>query len=88
MVIFRLRRWFSELQTKLHMFRLTQKYFEFKRIIGLSPVIAQEFHNQIDSTDTSFYFTKLGLIRVRSPLLTESRLISFPMATKMFQFAT
>jgi len=56
--------------------------------MGLSPVIAQEFHNQIDFTDTSFYHSKLGLIRVRSPLLTESRLISFPMATKMFQFAT
>src|SRR5690606_40971382 len=28
----------------------------------------------------------LGLIRVRSPLLTESQLISFPTGTKMFQF--
>ena len=28
-----------------------------------------------------------GLIRVRSPLLTESRLMSFPPATEMFQFA-
>ena len=28
-----------------------------------------------------------GLIRVRSPLLAESRLISFTLATKMFQFA-
>ena len=27
-----------------------------------------------------------GLFRVRSPLLTESRLMSFPLATKMFQF--
>jgi hypothetical protein len=27
-----------------------------------------------------------GLIRVRSPLLTESRLISFPPGTEMFQF--
>jgi hypothetical protein len=27
-----------------------------------------------------------GLIRVRSPLLTESRLMSFPPATEMFQF--
>ena len=27
-----------------------------------------------------------GLIRVRSPLLTESRLISFPAGTEMFQF--
>ena len=28
-----------------------------------------------------------GLIRVRSPLLAESRLMSFPPATEMFQFA-
>ncbi len=30
---------------------------------------------------------RFGLIRVRSPLLTDSRLISLPGATKMFQFA-
>ena len=29
-----------------------------------------------------------GLIRFRSPLLTESRLISFPVGTEMFQFST
>ena len=28
-----------------------------------------------------------GLVRVRSPLLTESRLMSVPPATEMFQFA-
>ena len=28
-----------------------------------------------------------GLVRFRSPLLTESRLLSFPPATEMFQFA-
>ena len=28
-----------------------------------------------------------GLIRFRSPLLTESLLMSFPLATEMFQFA-
>ena len=31
--------------------------------------------------------TATGLIRVRSPLLAESRLMSFPPATEMFQFA-
>ena len=29
----------------------------------------------------------IGLVRVRSPLLAESRLMSFPPATEMFQFA-
>jgi hypothetical protein len=28
-----------------------------------------------------------GLVRVRSPLLTESRLMSFPPGTEMFQFS-
>ena len=31
--------------------------------------------------------TATGLVRVRSPLLTESRLMSVPPATEMFQFA-
>ena len=30
--------------------------------------------------------TGIGLVRVRSPLLTESRLMSFPPGTEMFQF--
>ena len=32
-------------------------------------------------------FDVTGLFRVRSPLLTESRLISFPLGTEMFQFS-
>ena len=34
------------------------------------------------------YSLATGLVRVRSPLLTESRLMSFPKATEMFQFAS
>ena len=38
--------------------------------------------------DASGYYARVtGLVRVRSPLLTESRLMSFPPATEMFQFA-
>ena len=33
------------------------------------------------------WLTVTGLVRFRSPLLTESRLMSFPPATEMFQFA-
>ena len=36
---------------------------------------------------SGFIQKETGLIRFRSPLLTESRLMSFPPATKMFQFA-
>ena len=32
------------------------------------------------------YVSATGLVRVRSPLLTESRLMSFPPGTEMFQF--
>jgi hypothetical protein len=38
-----------------------------------------------DGSGTEFSAT--GLVRVRSPLLAESRLMSFPPATEMFQFA-
>ena len=31
-------------------------------------------------------FPGIGLVRVRSPLLAESRLMSFPPGTEMFQF--
>ena len=37
---------------------------------------------------SSFVIQATGLVRVRSPLLTESRLMSFPKATEMFQFAS
>lgn len=32
-------------------------------------------------------YEKHGLVRVRSPLLAESRLMSFPPGTEMFQFS-
>jgi hypothetical protein len=35
---------------------------------------------------SSFYSEATGLVRVRSSLLTESRLMSFPPATEIFQF--
>ena len=35
---------------------------------------------------SSFYFKAIGLVRVRSSLLTESLLMSFPSANEIFQF--
>ena len=35
---------------------------------------------------SGFYLKATGLVRVRSPLLTESQLMSFPKGTEMFQF--
>src|SRR6185312_1471823 len=40
-----------------------------------------------DCSTTTYPITATGLLPVRSPLLGESRLISFPPATEMFQFA-
>ena len=40
-----------------------------------------------DCSTTTHPITTTGLVPVRSPLLRESRLISFPPATEMFQFA-
>src|SRR5215475_4282833 len=40
-----------------------------------------------DCSTTAHPITTTGLLPVRSPLLGESRLISFPPATEMFQFA-
>ena len=37
--------------------------------------------------DSGCTLAATGLVRVRSPLLAESRLVSFPPATEMFQFA-
>ena len=48
---------------------------------GLSPAparLSRRFRFAISSAT--------GLVRLRSPLLTESRLMSFPPATEMFQF--
>jgi hypothetical protein len=35
---------------------------------------------------SGFFTTITGLVRFRSPLLAESRLMSFPPGTEMFQF--
>ena len=40
-----------------------------------------------DCSTNAHPITTTGLVPVRSPLLRESRLISFPPATEMFQFA-
>ena len=39
-----------------------------------------------DCSTTTYTIMRTGLFRVRSPLLTESRLISIPPVTEMFQF--
>ena len=43
-------------------------------------------YNPDTATPVSLALHRFGLVPVRSPLLRESRLMSFPPATKMFQF--
>jgi hypothetical protein len=55
---------------------LVPEDFTCRRSGGPGPHISIGFHLRI----------RLALFRFRSPLLTESRLISFPLPTKMLQF--
>ena len=73
--------WAPHVQTGFHVSRLTQGPCDNLPVRGYHPLWR-------DFPDASgFYHTATGLIRFRSPLLAESRLISFPPATEMFQFA-
>jgi hypothetical protein len=48
---------------------------------GTITLLGSTFQN-----DSGFVSMATGLVRVRSPLLAESRLMSFPPGTEMFQF--
>ena len=78
--VFSLRGWSPYIQTGFHVSRPT------RRLCCFLPV--QDYHLLwCDFPDTSSSYNKaIGLVRVRSPLLTESRLISFPPGTEMFHF--
>jgi hypothetical protein len=72
--------WSPHVQTEFHVFRPT------RGLLCFLPV--QDYHLLwCDFPDTSSYYrTAAGLVPVRSPLLRESRLISFPLGTEMFHF--
>ncbi len=78
--VFSLRGWSPYVQTGFHVSRLTRRHSCFLPV--------QDYHLLwCDFPDTSSsYNYAIGLVRVRSPLLTESRLISFPPGTEMFHF--
>ena len=72
--------WSPHVQTGFHVSRLTRRHCCFLPI--------QDYHLLwCDFPDTSSsYNNAIGLVRFRSPLLSESRLISFPPGTEMFHF--
>ena len=78
--VFRLGGWSPHVQTGFHVSRLTQGPMQPLRIRGCHPLWP-------DFPDRSALTAQAtGLIRVRSPLLAESLLMSFPPGTEMFQF--
>ena len=74
-VVLRLGGWSPHVQTGFHVSRLTQG---LKRFLPIQGYHLLRLNFPIDS---GYYFLSTGLIRFRSPLLTESRLMSFPLAT-------
>jgi hypothetical protein len=55
-------------------------------LAGRTAVRPGNSHNPHCATPAGLTRSEFGLVRFRSPLLTESRLISVPRGTKMFQF--
>lgn len=79
--VFSLRGWSPYIQTGFLVSRLTRGQKCFLLVRGYHPL-----WRRFPTTSNS-YINDTGLFRVRSPLLTESRLMSFPPGTKMFQFS-
>ena len=75
--VLRLGGWSPHLRTGFHVSRPTLKGF-ILQVRGSHPLWP--------CFPTRSLYCQPGLIRVRSPLLTESRLMSFPPGTEMFQF--
>ena len=95
-LVFSLTRWSAQIHTRLHLYRVTQELPRRASVFGYGPLTLYGaiFHSlHLTSTlphrgpttpPASRWF---GLFRFRSPLLTESRFLSLPTATEMFQFA-
>ena len=79
--VLRLGGWAPHVQTGLHVSRLTRVPDTCRRIRGSHPLRPAFPDGSANSCQVT------GLVRVRSPLLAESLLMSFPPATEMFQFA-
>ena len=77
----RLWRWSSNFRAGFHVSYLTRSNEDYSRDTRLSLSTAQ-----LSNWFSFFGLHSNGQIRVRSPLLTESRLSSLPPVNKMFQF--
>ena len=94
-LVFSLTRWSAQIHTRLHLYRVTQELPRRASVFGYGPLTLYGaiFHSlHLTSTlshrgpttpPASRWF---GLFRFRSPLLTESFSLSFPLVTEMFHF--
>jgi hypothetical protein len=82
--VFSLGGWSPRLQSRYHVSRPTHRtqLTSSFRIRGYHPL----WPAFPDPSPITWCDTRAGLLPVRSPLLGESRLISFPAGTEMFQF--
>src|SRR3569833_242684 len=78
--VFRLGGWSPHVQTGLHVSRPTRVLITCFRIRGCHPL------RQIFPKCSAFSKSGTCLVRFSSPLLTVSRLMSFPPCTEMIQF--
>jgi hypothetical protein len=78
--VFSLGGWSPHIQTGFHVSRLTREFFCFL------PVPGYHLLWLVFPDNSSSYRKTTGLFPVRSPLLGESRLMSFPQGTEMFHF--
>ena len=94
-LVFSLTPWSAQIHTKLHLDCVTQEFPRRARIFDYGPLtlygaifhslhlIVALPHRAPTTPPASRWF---GLFRFRSPLLTESHSLSFPLVTEMFHF--
>jgi hypothetical protein len=80
-VVFSLGGWSPHVQTGFHVPRLTQFHSWSPFVYRAITFYGRPFQSRSTRTPQAF-----GLVPVRSSLLRESRLISFPAGTEIFQF--
>ena len=94
-LVFSLTRWSARIHTRLHLYRVTQELPRRVSVFGYGPftLYGAIFHSlHLTSTlshrapTTPAASCWFGLFRFRSPLLTESFSLSFPLVTEMFHF--
>ena len=97
--LFSLTGWSRLIHAEFHVFRATQdtaimhKTYKYAPVtlyrVAFQQLLLHFMHKQRSpTTPNSPKRDRFGLFPVRSPLLRESRLFSFPVTTKMFQFIT